>query len=244
MQSSMRDCLIVGLDVPNVSAAEAVVDKLGDIITFYKIGYQLFSASGLSFAKELVSSGKKVFLDMKLLDIDNTVARSIDSILCTGVSMVTVHAYPKTMRAAVKAAQGTDLCLLGITVLTSMDQNDLKEAGYCDTVENLVRKRARQICEVGMGGIVASAAEASALRSVIGTNMALVTPGIRPRGSEHGDQKRVMSPGDAIKAGASHLVIARPIIHARNPADAALGILHEMEVNSAMSVVQENMQDH
>lgn len=230
MLRSMQDRLIVGLDVPDIKAAEAVVNKLGDIITFYKIGYQLFFSSGLSFVKELVSSGKKVFLDVKLLDIDSAVAHGVNNILHAGVSMLTIHAYPKAMRAAVNVAKGTNLCLLGVTVLTSMDQIDLKDAGYYDTVDNLVLKRARQIRETGMGGIVASAAEALALRSIIGTEMAIVTPGIRLQGyCNHDDQKRIMTPGNAIKAGASHLVVSRPIIHAADPFNAALEILCDME---------------
>jgi len=228
MQLSMRDRLIVGLDVADVAAAQAVVDKLGDTVSFYKIGYQLAFAGGLDFAKDLVSAGKKVFLDLKLLDIDNTIAGGVESILRIGVSMLTLHAYPKTMRAAVEAAKGSGLCLLGVTVLTSMDQADLQEAGYHDTPETLVLKRAQQARDAGMGGVVASAAEARALRAVIGDNMALVTPGIRPQGSDHGDQKRVMTPGQAISAGASHLVVARPIIRAADPALAARMILHDM----------------
>jgi len=232
MQQLMRDRLIIGLDVPDIAAAEAIVDRLGDTVSFYKIGYQLVFAGGLDFAEELVSAGKKVFLDMKLLDIANTVASGVDSILRTGVSMLTLHAYPKAMRAAVEAAKETDLCLLGVTVLTSMDQADLKEAGYHDTPEALVLQRARQARAAGMGGIVASAAEARALRPVIGETMALVTPGIRPEGSSHGDQKRVMTPGEAIKVGASHLVVARPVIQAADPAGAVRAILHDMETSA------------
>lgn len=232
MQHPMRDRLIVGLDVPDIASAEALVDKLGDTVNFYKIGYQLVFADGLDFAKELVSSGRQVFLDMKLLDIDNTVASGVESILRIGVSMLTLHAYPKAMRAAVAAARGTDLCLLGVTVLTSMDQADLEEAGYHDTPEALALKRARQARKAGMGGIVASAAEACVLRPVIGEKMELVTPGIRLKGSDHGDQKRVMTPGQAIKAGASHLVVARPVIEAEDPVEAVQAILRDMGENT------------
>jgi len=239
MQQSMRDRLIIGLDVPDIAAAEAVVDKLENTINFYKIGYQLVFAGGLDFAKELVSAGKKVFLDMKLLDIDQTVASGVDSILRTGVSMLTLHAYPKAMRAAVEAAKGTDICLLGVTVLTSMDEADLKEAGYHDTPEALVLKRAKQARDAGMGGIVASAAEARLLRPVIGGHMALVTPGIRQEGSSHDDQKRVMTPGEAIKAGASHLVVSRPVTRAADPAEAARAILRDMEADTEQQGARE-----
>ena len=220
--------LIVGLDVPTIADAEKAVEELGDTVSFYKIGYQLVFAGGLDFAKSLVAAKKKVFLDMKLLDIDNTIAKGVENVAKMGVSMLTLHAYPKAMRAAVEAAKGSDLCLLGVTVLTSMDNADLLEAGYSDVAETLVLKRALQAREAGMGGIVASAVEAAAIRQAVGPDMAIVTPGIRPAGSEKGDQKRVMTPADALKAGASHLVVARPIVGAVDRKAAALAILDEM----------------
>ena len=229
MANVMRDRLIVGLDVADIRQAEKLVQELGDTISFYKIGYQLLFAGGLEFARELKAANKKVFLDMKLLDIDNTIASAVENIVKLGVDMLTVHAYPKAMRAAVKAAKGSNLCLLGVTVLTSMDDADLKAAGYSDDAKTLVLKRAKDARLAGMGGIVASAAEAQALRNVIGPDMALVTPGIRPKGADKGDQKRVMSPKEAIQAGASHLVVARPIVKADNPLQAAKLILTEME---------------
>ncbi|WP_295735692.1 orotidine-5'-phosphate decarboxylase [uncultured Bartonella sp.] len=229
MASVMRDRLIVGLDVADIRQAEKLVQELGDTISFYKIGYQLLFAGGLEFARELKAANKKVFLDMKLLDIDNTIKSAVENIVKVGVDMLTVHAYPKAMRAAVEAAKGSNLCLLGVTVLTSMDDADLKAAGYFDNAKTLVLKRAKDARLAGMGGIVASAAEARALREVIGSDMALVTPGIRPKGADKGDQKRVMSPKEAIEAGASHLVVARPIIKADNPLEAASKILNEME---------------
>ncbi len=225
----MRDRLIVGLDVADIRQAEKLVNQLGDTISFYKIGYQLLFAGGLEFARKLKAANKKVFLDMKLLDIDNTIASAVENIVKLGVDMLTIHAYPKAMRAAVEAAKGSNLCLLGVTVLTSMDDADLKAAGYSDNAETLVLKRAKDARLAGMGGIVASAAEARKLRAIIGPDMALVTPGIRPKGADKGDQKRVMSPMDAIRAGASHLVVARPIIKADDPLEAARNILKEME---------------
>lgn len=226
--TDLRDQLIVGLDVPTITEAEKVVEELGDAVSFYKIGYQLVFAGGLDFAKSLVAAKKKVFLDMKLLDIDNTIANGVENVAKMGVSMLTLHAYPKAMRAAVEAARGSNFCLLGVTVLTSMDNADLREAGYFDDAETLVLKRARQAREAGMGGIVASAVEAAAIRQAVGPDMAIVTPGIRPAGSEKGDQKRVMTPADALKAGASHLVVARPIVGATDRKAAALAILEEM----------------
>lgn len=231
--NSVRDRLIVGLDVPDVVAAEAIVEELGDTVSFYKIGYQLvFSQSaqggGLDFASRLLGMGKKVFLDVKLLDIDNTIAKGVENIAKRGVNMMTLHAYPKAMRAAVEAAKGSDLCLLGVTVLTSMDQADMLEAGYTATPEELVLRRAQQAHDAGMGGIVASAAESAAIRKLVGQEMAIVTPGIRPQGSEAGDQKRVMTPAEALRAGSSHLVVARPIIGATDRKAAAQAILEEM----------------
>lgn len=229
--ANMRDRLIVGLDVPTVAEAEKIVGELGDTVSFYKVGYQLVFAGGLDFVRTLIAANKQVFLDMKLLDIDNTVAKGVENIAKMGVSMLTLHAYPKAMRAAVEAAKGSDLCLLGVTVLTSMDAADLAEAGYSGEPHDLVLRRAVQARDAGMGGIVASANEAASIRQLIGPDMAVVTPGIRPLGADKGDQKRVMTPGDALKAGASHLVVARPIIGATDRQAAARAILDEMQAS-------------
>jgi orotidine-5'-phosphate decarboxylase len=224
----MRDRLIVGLDVPTVADAETVVRELEGVVSFYKIGYQLAFAGGLDFARELVAQGKQVFLDMKLLDIDNTVAKGVENIVRMGVTMLTLHAYPKTMRAAVEAARGSDLCLLGVTVLTSMDEQDVIDAGYEYDPHTLVLRRAEQALHAGMGGVVCSASEAEAVRRIVGPDMAVVTPGIRPAGADHGDQKRVVTPGQAIRNGSSHLVVGRPIVGAVDRRGAAHAILEEM----------------
>ncbi len=228
MTVTARDRLIVGLDIPTIGEAESIVKTLGDDVLFYKIGYQLAFAGGLEFARDLASDGKKVFLDMKLLDIDNTVAKGVENIAKMGMSMLTLHAYPKAMRAAVEAARGSGLCLLGVTVLTSMDEQDVIDAGYEYDPHTLVLRRAEQARAAGMGGIVCSAEESSAVRKIAGPDMAIVTPGIRPAGSDKGDQKRVMTPADALRAGSSHLVVARPIVKAADPHAAALSILDEM----------------
>ncbi|MDQ6434225.1 orotidine-5'-phosphate decarboxylase [Mesorhizobium sp. LHD-90] len=220
--------LIVGLDVPDLRTAQAVVSDLDGTVSFYKIGYQLAFAGGLDFARELVEAGKSVFLDMKLLDIDNTVAKGVESIAKMGVSMLTLHAYPKAMKAAAEAARGTPLCLLAVTVLTSMDEQDLVDAGYEYDPHTLVLRRAEQARIAGMGGIVCSAGEAAAVRRIVGPDLAVVTPGIRPAGAEHGDQKRVMTPAEAIRAGASHLVVARPVVAAPDRRAAAEAIIAEM----------------
>ncbi|MHA6641397.1 orotidine-5'-phosphate decarboxylase [Mesorhizobium sp. A623] len=224
----MQQRLIVGLDVPSVADAETVVRELEGMVSFYKIGYQLAFAGGLDFARELASGGTKVFLDMKLLDIDNTVAKGVENIVRMGMTMLTLHAYPKTMRAAVEAARGSDLCLLGVTVLTSMDEQDVIDAGYEYDPHTLVLRRAEQALHAGMGGIVCSASEAEAVRRIVGPGMAVVTPGIRPAGADHGDQKRVVTPGQAIRNGSSHLVVGRPIVGAVDRRGAAHAILDEM----------------
>ncbi|KSV81041.1 MULTISPECIES: orotidine-5'-phosphate decarboxylase [Sinorhizobium/Ensifer group] len=228
MTETARDRLIVGLDLPTIADAERIVSTLGNDVSFYKIGYQLVFAGGLEFARDLAASGKNVFLDMKLLDIDNTVAKGVENIVKMGMSMLTLHAYPKAMKAAVEAARGSDLCLLGVTVLTSMDEQDVIDAGYEYDPHTLVLRRAEQARAAGMGGIVCSAEESAAVRKIIGPNMALVTPGIRPAGADKGDQKRVMTPAEALKAGSSHLVVARPIVAAAEPLAAARAILAEM----------------
>jgi orotidine-5'-phosphate decarboxylase len=224
----VRDRLIVGLDVPTVAEAEAVIRDLDGVVSFYKIGYQLAFAGGLGLARDLAAGGTSVFLDMKLLDIDHTVARGVENVVKMGVSMLTLHAYPKAMRAGVDAAKGSALRLLAVTVLTSMDENDLVEAGYEYDPHTLVLRRAEQALAAGMGGIVCSADEAAAMRKIVGPGLAVVTPGIRPAGADHGDQKRVMTPGDAIRAGASHLVVGRPIVKAPDRRAVAQAILAEM----------------
>ena len=226
--SDMRDKLIVGLDLPTLTEAEKAVRELGDTVSFYKIGYQLAFAGGFDFARELAEDGKKIFLDMKLLDIDNTVAKGVENIVKMGMTMLTLHAYPKAMRAAVEAAKGSNLCLLAVTVLTSMNEQDVIDAGYEYDPHTLVLRRAEQALTAGMGGIVCSAEEASAVRKIVGPAMAVVTPGIRPVGSDRGDQKRVVTPADAIRNGSSHLVVARPIVAASNRKAAAEAILAEM----------------
>jgi orotidine-5'-phosphate decarboxylase len=163
---SMRDRLIVGLDLPTLSEAEKAVRELEGAVSFYKIGYQLAFAGGLDFARELASGGTKVFLDMKLLDIDNTVAKGVENIVKMGMTMLTLHAYPRAMRAAVEAAKGSDLCLLGVTVLTSMDEQDVIDAGYEYDPHTLVLRRSEQALHAGMGGIVCSAEEAQAVRRI------------------------------------------------------------------------------
>jgi orotidine-5'-phosphate decarboxylase len=229
--TSPRDRLILGLDVASVAEAERVVAETRGAVGVYKIGYRLVFAGGLALAERLIGEGEKVFLDVKLLDIDNTIAEGIESIMKLGVDWVTLHAYPKAMRAAVAArdahANGRTR-LLGVTVLTSMDDGDLQAAGYAGNVGDLVVARARDAVAAGMDGIVCSAAEAARLRLAVGPDLALVTPGVRPKGADAGDQKRVTTPGDAIRAGADLLVVARPILGASDRRAAAQAIVDEI----------------
>lgn len=223
-----HDRLIVALDVEGVGAAEALVKRLGDSVIFYKIGYQLAFSGGLAFARDLVASGKRVFLDMKLHDIGNTVAKGTEAIAAMGVDFLTVHAYPQTMRAAVQGRGSSSLKILGVTVMTSYDEADLMEAGYGIGLEDLVAKRAGQAAEAGMDGLILSPEEVEATRQRFGDRLVLVTPGVRPAGSGADDQKRVMTPGAAILAGADHLVVGRPISAAVDPRAAALAIQAEI----------------
>jgi orotidine-5'-phosphate decarboxylase len=222
-----RDRLIVALDLPSVAAAEKVVAQLGDTVTFYKIGYQLAFAQGLTLAETLARAGKQIFLDLKLHDIGNTVSRGVESVARLGATFLTVHAFPQTMKAAVEARAGSSLQILAVTVLTSYDDADLAAAGYDMTVPELVSARAAQAHDIGVDGLVCSAAEAVPLRRQV-PDMLLVTPGIRPAGAEIGDQKRIMTPAEAIIAGVDYLVVGRPILQAADPKAAAAAIVAEI----------------
>ncbi|PVE25851.1 orotidine-5'-phosphate decarboxylase [Microvirga sp. KLBC 81] len=225
----IRDRLIIGLDVPSVEEARSIVTRIGDAGTFYKIGYQLAYAGGFEFARELIGQDKKIFLDLKLHDIGNTVEEGVRSIARMGVTFLTVHAYPQTMRAAVAGKAGSDLKILAVTVLTSYDDNDLIEAGYAPvSAAELVARRAGQARDIGIDGIVCAATEAERVRAIVGPDRFIVTPGIRPTGADAGDQKRIVTPGEAIRKGATHLVVARPIVKASDPRAAAEAIVREM----------------
>jgi orotidine-5'-phosphate decarboxylase len=223
-----KDRLIVALDLPGVAEAEALVARLGDSVTFYKIGYQLAYAGGLSMVSRLTGEGKKVFADLKMHDIGNTVGRGVESVAKLGASFLTVHAYPQTMKAAVEARAGSSLKILAVTVLTSYDDGDLHAAGYRLNVADLVEARAQQAHVLGVDGLVCSPEEAASVRKIVGHQMNLVTPGIRPAGADVGDQKRIMTPSRAISAGADYLVVGRPITAAADPKAAADAIQAEI----------------
>jgi orotidine-5'-phosphate decarboxylase len=224
-----RERLIVALDLPSVQSAESMVARLGASVSFYKIGYQLAFAGGLPFAAGLIAAGKKVFLDLKLHDIGNSVGMGVESVAQLGATFLTVHAYPQTIKAAVAAKGNSGLKILTVTVLTSYDDADLFEAGYKLGVSALVSQRATQSRAAGADGLVCSAEEAANLRKIVGPAMALVTPGIRPAGSSRDDQKRIMTPAKAIAAGANYLVVGRPIVEAADPKAAADAIVAEIE---------------
>lgn len=226
------DRLMLPVDVPTLKEAEALVGRTEGKVGVYKIGMELQFAGGLEFARDLAADGKKIFLDVKLHDIDNTITKAVRNVAKMGMTFMTLHGYPKTMRAAVRGLveEGNpDLCLLGVTVLTSMDEADLVAAGYRGPVADVVEARARDAREAGMGGIVCAATEAARLREILGDDLVIVTPGIRPAGSAAGDQRRVMTPEDAIRAGSDYLVVGRPISQADDPAAAADAVVAEIE---------------
>jgi orotidine-5'-phosphate decarboxylase len=224
-----RDRMIVALDVGNVEAARRLVAEIGEDATFYKIGMQLVFAGGLALIEELTRAEKRVFLDMKLLDIDNTIAGAIRSIAALGVTFTTVHAYPLAMGAAVGARPaGGPPGLLAVTVLTSMGDADLARAGYDRAAADLVAARAADAKAAGMDGVVCSPQEAAAVRCIVGSDMTIVTPGVRPAGEDAGDQRRIAAPAEAIGAGADHIVVGRPVTGAASPREAARAIVHEI----------------
>ena len=226
--ASPRNALIVALDVPTPEAAAALVSRLGDSVTFYKIGLELAYGGGLSLAERLIGEGKSVFLDLKLHDIPATVERASAQVARLGATFLTVHAFPQTMAAARRGVGDACLKILGVTVLTSYDDADLVEAGYAFGVRDLVARRAAQAETAGLGGLVLSAEEVAAMRARVAPSFRLITPGIRPAGAAAGDQKRVMTPAAALRAGADHLVVGRPITQAVDPKAAAEAILEEM----------------
>ena len=229
-----RDRLIVALDVPTIEAARALVGKLGAAVGFYKIGLELVMSGGLDLARELTRDKKQVFLDMKLLDIENTVERATRNAASTGATFLTVHAQDaKTLRAAVAGKAGSTLEILGVTVLTNLDASDLQQQGIGASPADLVAARARLARDAGCDGVVASGQEAARVRAVVGPHLAIVTPGIRLPGDAAGDQARVATPEQAIAAGADYLVVGRPVTAADDPARAAELFVRSIEAGLA-----------
>lgn len=224
-----KDRLIIALDLPTIEEAEAAIDAIGETGAFYKIGYQLFPIGGLQLAERLSAAGKKVFLDFKFHDIGATVERGVKSVVQLGGDFLTVHAEPEVLKGAVDGRDDDPrLKILGVTVLTSLNQESLARAGIDMKLEDLVLKRAEFAAEAGADGVVASAKEGAAIAARFGDALQIVTPGVRPAGADANDQKRVVTPADAIAAGADYLVVGRPIIAAPDPALAASAIQREI----------------
>ncbi len=220
--------LFVALDLPSVGEAEAMVKTLGDAVQSYKIGLQLLPVGGVEFGQRLKAQGKNVFYDFKLHDIGTTVEKATRSIAGLNADLLTVHARPDVMRAAVAGKGSSPLKILGVTVLTSLDRQALLDIGYNDNAESLVMRRVDQALKAGIDGVVSSPLEAAAIRANVPKSFLVVTPGVRPAGSDVGDQKRIATPTSALSAGASHLVIGRPITQADDPQAAAIRICQEM----------------
>ncbi len=229
---SARERLIVALDVPEAADAWRVVRALGNVVTTFKVGKQLFTTAGPAIVRELVSSGRKVFLDLKFHDIPNTVAGAVREAGKLGASMVTVHASggSKMLKAAVEAAREAPqgLAVLAVTVLTSLNEEELQEIGVSGRVLDQVLRLAALAQTAGCPGVVASAHEARELRRELGTGFWIVTPGVRPAGTPKGDQERVVTPAEAIQAGTDYIVVGRPITQAKDPAAAAAAIVAEI----------------
>lgn len=224
----MKNPVIIALDVENAVEARVLVNALGDAAPFYKVGLELYAASGMDYVRELLGQGKEVFLDLKLYDIGETVKRAVTQIAKVGVRFLTIHASKAVMQAAVAGKQGTGLELLAVTVLTSFDERDLADLGYPGKVEDLVELRARKAVEAGMDGIVCSPLEVARIRAITGPAMRLVTPGVRSAGAAAGDQKRIATPRQALLNGADYLVIGRQVTRAEKPREELERILGEI----------------
>ena len=217
--------VIIALDVDSAAEADALVEAIGPAAGFYKVGMELFAATGPDYVRSLTSRGKNVFLDLKYYDIGETVKRAVAVAARCGAYCLTVHAAGQVMRAAVEGRGSSAMKLLAVTVLTSFDQHDIEELGHTGSVSDLVIMRARQAMAAGIDGLVASPLEARALRAITGPAAMIVTPGVRSATAARGDQKRVLTPLEAIREGASHIVVGRQVTRASDPA-AALAAIH------------------
>ena len=222
--------IIIALDVETAADARTLVKRIGDRAGFYKVGLELYAAAGPEMVRELIGLGKEVFVDLKMYDIPETVKRAAAQVARNGARFLTVHAVSSVMRAAVEGRAGADLKLLAVTVLTSFGRKDVEELGHHGEIADLVEQRARTAMECGMDGIVASPLEAAPVRRLLGPEPILVTPGVRSAGVGHGDQKRVATPADALRDGASYFVIGRQVTRAADPAAAVEHLLDEIAV--------------
>ena len=221
--------VIVALDLESGTEARALIAALGDSASFYKVGLELYTSTGVEFVRELKAQGHRVFLDLKLYDIGETVMRAVAQVVRLGVDFLTIHGSNAVMQAAVAGKGDAPLQLLAVTVLTSFDESDLRQLGYPCPVSELVELRVRNAMEAGVDGIVCSPVEVSRVRSVAGPGAILVTPGVRSMGAAVGDQKRVASPAEAIANGADYLVIGRQVTRAADPRGEMLRILKEIQ---------------
>jgi orotidine-5'-phosphate decarboxylase len=231
---STHNPLIVALDVESADDAIKLVDRIGDATDFYKVGMELYAAAGMSVVKRLIDSGKRVFLDLKLYDISETVKRATRQIVKVGVTFLTVHGSGPVMAAAAEGKADATTQLLAVTVLTSFDQQDLADLGYPTPLSDLVALRVNKAIQSGMDGVVCSPREVSTVRRIGGLNLKVVTPGVRSAGAEKGDQKRVATPAEAIRDGADYVVIGRQVTRASDPRAACEAIRQEI---TAMSLV-------
>jgi orotidine-5'-phosphate decarboxylase len=228
--------IIVALDVESASAAGQLVDRLGDSVSFYKVGMELYAAAGMEFVRRLVAQGKQVFLDMKFYDIGETVKRAVAQVANSGVSFLTVHGSAAVMRAAAEGRGNSPLKLLAVTVLTSFDESDLADLGYPCAVKDLVALRVRKAMEAGIDGLVCSPLEVAEVRRMAGPQAILVTPGVRSAGAGKGDQKRVATPAEAIRNGADYLVIGRQVTRADDPQAEVRRICDEIRPHVTMNL--------
>ncbi len=227
----MKNPIIVALDLNNAAEALKLVDRLGDSVSFYKVGLELFTAEGPGVVRDLTAMGKDVFVDLKMYDIGETVKRATASVASLGARLLTVHSSPQVIRAAMQGAQGSELKILAVTVLTSFAQQDLEDLGVSGrTISEQVKYLATKGIEAGVDGFVCSALEVASLRALAGPGKILVAPGVRSAGADHGDQKRVATPAEAVAAGADYLVIGREITHAADPASASENILMDLRM--------------
>jgi orotidine-5'-phosphate decarboxylase len=230
-----RERLILALDVPTADQAQRLIKRLERTLSFFKIGIELYMGGGLDLVSKLVKANKDVFLDLKYFDVPETVKSAVERVSSLGVRFLTIHGNGKIIKAAVEGRGNTDLKLLSVTVLTSLDNDDMKDFGFECTVKDLVMRRAQKAMEAGCDGVIASSREAAGIRRLVnqgkgmGNKFLIVTPGIRPASSPHDDHKRLGTPTHAIRNGADYLVIGRPIRNAPDPREAAEAIIQEMQ---------------
>jgi len=234
--STSYNPIIIALDLDSADEAGRLVERLGDSVGIYKVGMELYAAAGMEFVRKLISAGKQVFLDMKFYDIGETVKRAAAQVARSGVSFLTVHGSAAVMRAAVEGRGAGRLKLLGVTVLTSFDQTDLEDLGYPCPVRDLVALRARKAMEAGLDGLVCSPQEVAEVRGITGPEAILVTPGVRSAGASQGDQKRVATPAEALRHGASYLVIGRQVTRAADPRAEVFRICDEISGHVKMNL--------